>query len=326
MRWISGAAHEAEIEKLAVGSSRIAADVAFLSEYGADFILGLAKGCAVDLTISTYMGTTRRSALVTLLEALKKPGPTAKNLQVRVARQTDRGFHGKVYRFDREDGGRVWIVGSANLTETGLTGTGDVSLVLDDPDGCGGPGLVLTSHMKLSKWATAADPSSLASVIETYRESVNRGGVADGENPQVRFVAGVTEKLNAVETDVLERVQSADAPEDIHFEFNGRRDADSYQIIVKDGKYGAKYRVVWECRPGDILIQGWEGETGVEAHRVIGNALGTHDGIDAAIAFLDAADLPVKRKDLGAWRSRTLRGDDIPVSLRRLLESDGGSP
>lgn len=324
MRWISGAAHEAEIEKLAADATKITADVAFLTPYGARFILGLTEVCAVDLTVSAYMATTRKSALLALLHALRKGGTAAKRLRVRVARQTDQGFHGKVYRFDRDDGGRSWLVGSANLTETGLSGLGDVSLVIDDPDGTSGPQPAYPKRMRFTKWADSTDYTGLEAFLETYVESLYRAGTAEGEEPEVRLAVGIRD-ANKKEHALVGQLTAAapaaaqgsadEAAALSGWTVIGRMNQDSWLCLSRKRGNESLHAVTAACRVGDILIRGWAGKAKVDAHEVVGIAIGTFDGLDTAIAFL-GKEQTIDKANLRNWRSRTLSPNEVPESLR----------
>ncbi len=127
MQWIVGAEHAPTLEALGREASKIEITAAFLSLEGARFVLDLSDSCPVDLTVSAFMGVTRRSALQLLLGALREPTGSGHRLRVRVARQREKGLHAKVYKFQMEDGRLVWVVGSANLTHTGLHSMGEVS-------------------------------------------------------------------------------------------------------------------------------------------------------------------------------------------------------
>ena len=93
--------------------------VAFLMESGAKLIsdqlaAAAARGVPVKILTGTYLSVTEPSALYYLKSKLGSA------VEIRLYNGPVRSFHPKVYIFEHEDGGEIYV-GSSNLSRSALT-------------------------------------------------------------------------------------------------------------------------------------------------------------------------------------------------------------
>jgi hypothetical protein len=266
---LAGAPHGASLIDWAQGAKKIRVIVSFLFPEGVRLVGELLKHAPVDLTVSTYLRATRKAALLELLALLKSsPG-----LRVRVATGDKDGFHGKVYRYTYDDGTARIVVGSANLTQTGLHGHGEVSLTAVGPQGSMPKlGRANMPALRDPRWATMEDPAALKDVLRWYRERklgaelgeavvsdvasfVEIGESSPSENAFIEFV------WNAPDGDREGRMEGDPAPAD-------------EQFIINPAKDGLWATLAGRLELGDVVFLAWDGEKTLNAHRLLARYTG----------------------------------------------------
>ncbi len=289
MDWIVGEAHQSKLEALAAGAVKVEVSVAFLTDTGAHFILGLARGRDVELTVSLYMGVTRSSALKLLHKHLTTDAGAM--LKVRVAQAMVAGFHGKVYGFQYADRSSAWVVGSANATHTGLNGGGDVSVIVRDPPVGFALPVESNNPLKLSAWATAAQPGPLAEIIETYRESVTRGGKFEEDAGSVWFLTGLRDASTAERKAVDEL--AAGIGQGAAGENSGEQEHPTGRWLIIADTQGDRrlHNVLGQVRRGDVVVQRYKKGT-LQDQVMAATVQGLHEttlrGRHAFVAFFEA--------------------------------------
>lgn len=321
-----GKPHSELFEQLSMAAIKLEATAAFLSDHGARHVLHTLRRMDVDLTVSAYMGVTRKSALQLLLQELEAPR-TDHNLRVRVAQQMEQGLHIKCYRYKYPNGLSTWTVGSANLTFTGLEGLGEVSAVIPemDEDTVHGLGLHgIPKSMNLTAWARTGKVGPLMKFLDNYAEAPHRGGPTEEDQQQVVFLAGVGDASTRDE-EMVEELQENESSEssvtsgpDSTASAVGEISHENWQI--SRSLHSAKGRLLNQLRRGDILIRGWKGEERVEAGEVVGLLHGTSRRGPFVVVFLDDSSIrDVSRAECGRWSSRVLRSDELPRTVKEMM-------
>jgi hypothetical protein len=285
MEWIIGEAHQPKLAALAKDAVKIEISVAFLSDSGAAFILELAKRREVEVTVSLFMGTTRKSALTALVEELRPPADT--KLKVRVAQATTAGFHGKVYGFWYADGTSAWVVGSANATHTGLSGQGDVSVVLRDPPAQFKWTPALEKAMQVSGWATAEEYKALDEIIGAYKEALHRGGPTEEDEGKVWYFRNIRDANNTEKAAVAAHEQAGALTGPAN---DGQSEAPTTQTWLIFGNTqadGPAYRLLSKARRGDVVVQRYQDGREIRAAVVHSVRPLPLKGNDAVLAYFE---------------------------------------
>lgn len=315
MKWIVGESHNQTVRLLAEHATRMELNISFLGDAGAELILELAGIAPVDLTVSSYMRVTRRSALERLLGELVGQSVRGARLRVRVATREIQGFHGKAYGFHYADRPSAWLVGSANLTDSGQSGLGDVSVMFAGSLPPFPWSASLEAHLRMTRWAERGCPTPLREFIKGYADNPYRGGPFEEDHTVVCFLAGVCEASPSDWTFVQNAVRGEADDQESPI---GDADAsnDCWQLIVNSTSDSAKFRVLNACRVGDVVVRGWKGQELIQAYPIRGLVRGSRDGKDVVVAFFDAErEVEIPRAECGSWVSRVMDRRKIPQTL-----------
>lgn len=324
---IAGEPHRPDLLAWASGATKVAAYVSFLFPEGVAFIRDLLRDAPVDLTVSTYLRATRKAALTELLTLLRSSPPHP--LRVRVATGDKDGFHGKFYRYTYGDGTARLVVGSANLSKSGLDGEGEVSLTVagdaesvPDLDGSEFAALVDAG------WATAAKPAPLARVIRGYTESMYLSRLAAELYSDVASFVGVGE-TDDQEDDALERASEAPARDLDGTLVGNRLGHDTHFIFDPALRKHAKWTMLARrLEPGTFVFWGREGGKALHGHRLLARYEGIAPPLANAhmILFLrtiPGADVP---RTPATWRNRAIPREALPPDAALALAADLWAP
>ena len=232
VRWIRGEQHHDHLCELAAEADHIVVNVAFLSEAGVDLVEQLLKIATVDLVVSLYLRVTRKAALVRCRKLLAKARKHP--LRVGVLPAVD-AFHGKVFAV-RQGTTATVVLGSANWTNQGLYGVGEVSSVLE--------GLWQSAQGALTEpkaWSIHGDTAALDAAIIGYHEAQWPGALLEGADDGLVLVGA--EPASAAD----DRLVEALVPEEL-------LSAANVTTFLTSGRDGPKRAAVLATRPGDPVV------------------------------------------------------------------------
>ena len=323
---LAGKPHRERLVAWADQARKVRVTVSFLFPDGVRLVEDLLEHAPVDLTVSTYMGATRTAALKALLQLLEHPKAGGKPLRVRVACGDTDGLHAKIYRYTYQDGSARLVVGSANLSASGLDGCGETSLVVAGPkaripDFRGSDFPALLDR----RWATVKDPSPLADAIEGYQESAFSGGF--GERVTSTF-ASFVEVGDADEDDFTFIAHAASTPD---AGLRGARDGspagNDQQLIIDpaDDDQREWAALASQMVPGEIAFLAWEGRKTLHAYRILSKyrGLGPPFPTERIVLYLREIRGAALRGKHAVLRNRRIPRKEMPPKLLALLSPAG---
>lgn len=321
---LAGTPHGERLEKWAEGATQIHVFVSFLFLEGVDLVKTLLKHAPVDLIVSTYFNSTREQALRDLLALLKRTKAKANKLRVKVAHGPSDGYHGKFYRFVYADGTARVVVGSANLSKTGLDGLGEVSLMvagLADTIPSLNPEAI--PSLKDKDWATAEQPEPLEDVIGSYQESTLGSGL------NLRVYSGVVSFVNVDEGDDEEKegikcVKST-LTQDLPGTLEGERDGSDEEFIFDPAGKGLKgwAKLATQAKMNDYVFLGSDGGT-FHGYRLLARYRGIAAPLKRPqiILFLKKIPGATHRSTAPMWQDKWVPREKLPDHIAALLNAD----
>ena len=313
-RLLVGRTHRKRLRAYAEGASRIEVAVAFLGVEGVKLAAYFAERAPTDVAVSTYLGVTRKVALVGLRKLLQK-GVTLR-VQVLNARHE---YHGKVYLFHYPDGRARLVVGSANMSAQGLLGRGDVSVMVDGA--ATALPLARLSDIPGSKetpWATPDALSPLDEVIAKYHESPFGEASERTRQADLHYIVGVVD-LSPHEEELVEGLLKSDPAKVKADRTEGSWAGGDEDILLVRKSPGDehKFRVLSAARVGHYLVERWK-DGGLHLAVIEGVFLGVLPGDDRPALMLHVphrAKLPLSlAAKLGA-KSRSFERHELPEGL-----------
>jgi hypothetical protein len=324
---LAGKPHGERLEEWAEGATQIHVFVSFLFAEGVDLVKTLLKHAPVDLIVSTYFNSTREQALVDLLALLKSKRTSPNKLRVKVAHGPSDGYHGKFYRFVYADGTARVVVGSANLSRTGLEGLGEVSLMvagLADTIPSLNPEAI--PSLKDKDWATAEQPEPLVEVISSYNESELGGDLNRRVYSDVASFADVGESDDK-EDAFIEDVRITPMM-DLRGTLDGSRDGSDDELIFNpaDPDNNAWKELATQAKIKDFVFLQLLGKT-FHGYRLLGRYQGrANSSLEPhIILFLKRIPGATHRSTAAMWQNQWVPREKLPDHIAALLNADPDS-